>query len=95
MTDPTLTGSGSSGTPDLTSYEWDDEADYTETKTFFRTSEFWVFILLAVAVVLAAYVSGEDSISREDGWRFATALGVGYMVARGLAKAGSREPNGH
>ena len=95
MTDPTLTGSGSSRTPDLTAYEWDDEDDYTETKSFFRTSEFWAFILLLVAVVLAAYVSGEDSISREDGWRFATALGVGYMVARGLAKAGSREPNGH
>ena len=91
MTDPTLTGSGATGRTDLTDYEWDDD-DYTETKSFFRTSEFWAFVLLVAAVLLAAYVSGEDSISREDGWRFATALGVGYMVARGLAKAGSREP---
>lgn len=93
MTDRTPTGSGSTGAANLAAYEFDDDDDYTETKTFFRTSEFWAFLLLVSAVLLAAYVSGEDSISREDGWRFATALGVGYMVARGLAKAGSREPD--
>jgi hypothetical protein len=92
LTDPTATGSGAASTTNLTAYEWDDADDFTETKEFFRTSEFWAFLLLVTAVLLAAYVSGEDSISREDGWRFATALGIGYMVARGLAKAGSREP---
>jgi hypothetical protein len=35
--------------------EWDDHrADYTETKAFFRTSEFWFAVLGVVAVLLAA-----------------------------------------
>ena len=70
----------------------DDEPEYTETKSFFRTSEFWFAMLGVAAILLAAYGDGGDSISREDGWRFATALGVGYVVSRGLAKAGSKEP---
>ena len=73
--------------------DWnDDEPDYTETKSFFRTSEFWFAMLGVAAILLAAYSDGGDSISREDGWRFATALGAGYVVSRGLAKAGSKEP---
>jgi hypothetical protein len=69
-----------------------EEAEYTETKDFFRTSEFWIALIGVVGVLLAAYSDGGDSISREDGWRYATALGVGYVVSRGLAKAGTREP---
>ena len=69
-----------------------EEADYTETKTFFRTSEFWIALIGAVGVLLAAYGTGTDSISREDGWRYATAFGVAYVLSRGLAKAGTREP---
>ena len=88
---------GDSGRPGVGAYQadWDDDddADYTETKSFFRTSEFWVALLIGIAVLLAAYSSTNDSISREDGWRFATAISIGYMVSRGLAKAGSREPN--
>jgi hypothetical protein len=71
--------------------EWVDD-DYTETKEFFRTSEFWAFVLVGLAVLLAAYTSGDDSISREDGWRFAVAVTAAYLLSRGLAKAGSREP---
>jgi len=87
---------GDSGGAGVGSYQtdWDDDDDddYTETKTFFRTSEFWVALLIGIAVLLAAYSSTNDSISREDGWRFATAISIGYMVSRGLAKAGTREP---
>lgn len=70
----------------------DDGPDYTETKAFFRTSEFWFIILGVVAVLLAAYSDGQDSITRQDGWRYATFLAVAYAVSRGLAKAGTREP---
>jgi hypothetical protein len=69
-----------------------EEAEYTETKEFFRTSEFWIAVIGVFGVLLAAYSDGGDSISREDGWRYATALGVGYVISRGLAKAGTREP---
>lgn len=77
-----------SGTTDY----FDDDADYTETKSWFRTSEFWFALIGVVLILLLAYGDGGDSISREDGLRFATALGVAYVVSRGLAKAGSQEP---
>jgi hypothetical protein len=51
----------------------DDDPGYTETKSFFRTSEFWFGVLGAVAVLLAAYNDGGDSMTRNDGWRYATA----------------------
>jgi len=98
MTNPSPAGSeavaGNPGyNPGAYNSDWDDDDDdYTETKSFFRTSEFWFGMLVAVAVILAAYSSGDDSISREDRWRFVTAIAVGFMVSRGLAKAGSREP---
>jgi hypothetical protein len=76
--------------------EWDDHrADYTETKAFFRTSEFWFAVLGVVAVLLAAYNDGGDSMTRDDGWRYAAFIAIGYMVARGLAKAGTKEPTDH
>ena len=74
---------------------YDDGADYTETKAFFRTSEFWFAVLGVVAVLLAAYNDGGDSMTRDDGWRYATAIAIGYMLARGLAKAGTKEPTNH
>ena len=76
--------------------DWhDDRVDYTETKAFFRTSEFWFAVLGVVAVLLAAYNDGGDSMTRDDGWRYATFIAIGYMVARGLAKAGTKEPTDH
>jgi hypothetical protein len=78
--------------------KWDDDdhrVDYTETKAFFRTSEFWFAVLGVVAVLLAAYNDGGDSMTRDDGWRYASFIAIGYMVARGLAKAGTKEPKDH
>jgi hypothetical protein len=73
-------------------YEFIDEADYTETKDFFRTSEFWTTVIGVVGILLAAYSDSGDSITRNDGWLYATILAVGYVVSRGIAKAGTREP---
>jgi len=75
-------------------FDMDDvDDDYTETKSFFRTSEFWIGVLVGAAVLLAAYASTDDSLSRDDGWRYVSAIAIGYMVSRGLAKAGTREPD--
>jgi hypothetical protein len=71
---------------------YDYEEPYTETKEFFRTSEFWASLLLVVGVLLAAYSSGEDTLSLNNGWRYASFITIGYVVSRGLAKAGSVEP---
>jgi hypothetical protein len=68
----------------------------TETKSFFKTSEFWVY-LAAVAAVLIAGNSiesdgGNDFFAADKVWLYVTILTVGYMISRGFAKAGARDP---
>jgi hypothetical protein len=63
--------------------------DYTtETKPFFLTSEFLVFVLLLMGLGIAAGTS--DNIDDRFFWIAATAASAFYMLSRGLAKAGSR-----
>jgi len=65
---------------------------FTETKLGFKTSEFYMMLIFAVAVIVAAYASSADALSREDGWRYASFVAVAYIISRGLAKLGVREP---
>jgi hypothetical protein len=68
----------------------------TETKRSTKTSEFLVFLAAVAAVVVTALVVGQDDntgidpFSAQDALRYITYLSIGYMVARGLAKSGSR-----
>jgi hypothetical protein len=73
-------------------FRYEDDVPFTETKAFFRTSEFWFAVLGVVAVLIAAYNDGGDSMTRDDGWRYASWILIGYVLARGLAKAGTKEP---
>jgi hypothetical protein len=63
----------------------------TETRRSMATSEFYVFLLTAIAVLFFTYESGMDSLSRQEGWQMITVLAAAYMVSRGLAKAGTVE----
>ena len=65
---------------------------FTEAKEGFKTSEFYVMAAFVVAVLLATYLD-EDSLGREDGWRFAAFAVVAYIISRGLAKLGVRHPS--
>ena len=59
-----------------------------ETKPFFMTSEF-----LTIAGTIAALAIGAlaaDNFDAPEMWRLITYTAIGYMIARGLAKAGSR-----
>jgi hypothetical protein len=63
--------------------------DYTsETKPFYLTSEFLVFILYLMGLGIAA--STDDDIDGRLFWILATVAVVGYMVSRGIAKSASR-----
>ena len=59
-----------------------------ETKAFLLTSEFWVAVVGAAAVLFAAY--SLDDLAETTGWRFATWIAIAYIVSRGIAKAGSQ-----
>ena len=64
---------------------------FTESKAGVKTTEFYVMVIFVAGVLLATYAD-QDTLARRDGWFFA-ALAVGaYILSRGLAKLGSREP---
>jgi hypothetical protein len=67
----------------------------TETKSAFKTTELIVFVVSVLAVLIAAAVTdnGDDGqgFGARSAWLYVTLLSIGYMISRGLAKAGSRE----
>jgi hypothetical protein len=67
----------------------------TETKAAFKTTEFFAFVAVLIGVLVAAAVIDETDaggFGARQAWLYATILTVGYMVSRGLAKSGSRDP---
>jgi hypothetical protein len=64
---------------------------WSETKPFFLTSEFATFAVSAVAVLIAMAVS--DILDARAGWLLVTILAAAYMLSRGIAKAGTGDPN--
>jgi hypothetical protein len=68
----------------------------TETKASFKTTEFFAYVAVLVAILIAGAVtkagSNHNDVFRAGQvWLYATILTIGYMISRGLAKAGSRE----
>ena len=69
----------------------------TETKSFFKTSEFWVYVAVVVGILIAG-----NSIEKADGgadyfnagqvWLYIAIVTLGYLISRGIAKSGSRQP---
>jgi hypothetical protein len=67
----------------------------TETKAAFKTTEFIAYVVVAIAVLVASSIAdqgGDGGFGPRYAWLYVTILTVGYMLSRGLAKAGSREP---
>lgn len=73
----------------------------TETKHAFKTTEFWAMVAVIVGILVASAMIGqgdgngsdtEDAFPAVRAWLYIAIVAVGYMVSRGLAKAGSREP---
>jgi hypothetical protein len=73
----------------------------TETKHALKTTEFWAMVAIVVGILVASAIVGQgdgngngnvDAFPAARAWLYIAIVGVGYMVSRGLAKAGSREP---
>jgi hypothetical protein len=67
----------------------------TETKASFKTTEFFVFLAVLAGILISAAVVDQANVGgfgAKQAWLYATILSVGYMVSRGLAKSGSRQP---
>jgi hypothetical protein len=61
----------------------------TEARPGIMTTEFWLCVLGAIGIVVAAYVS--DTFDNDLGWALAAGLIAAYALSRGFAKSGSRE----
>jgi hypothetical protein len=59
-----------------------------ETKMSLKTTEFWAMVGIIAAVLVASAVS--DTLDDVRAWTLVAAVGIGYMLSRGLAKSGSR-----
>jgi|ERR687892_1578298 hypothetical protein len=66
---------------------------FTETRAGFKTTEFVMMLAVVVAILIATYVADAD-LGANEGWRYISWVAVAYIVSRGLAKAGTREPYG-
>jgi hypothetical protein len=73
----------------------------TETKHATKTTEFWAMVAIVVGILIASKIVGQgdgngranvDAFPAVRAWLYIAIVGVGYMVSRGLAKAGSRDP---
>jgi hypothetical protein len=72
-----------------------------ETKHAFKTTEFWAMVAIVVGILIASWIVGQgdgngrpnvDAFPASRAWLLVAIVGVGYMISRGLAKAGSRDP---
>ncbi|MET8087986.1 hypothetical protein [Micromonospora sp. NPDC005237] len=66
----------------------------TETKQAFLTTEFWIYAAAVALVVIAAFwrgaaTNGLNINNPNQAWWYLTVLTGGYLVSRGLSKAGS------
>lgn len=73
---------------------------HDETKPAFKTTEFIAYVVMVLGVLIASLVvdgngNGDngatgDFFRADRAWLYVVMLTIGYMVSRGLAKAGSR-----
>jgi hypothetical protein len=69
----------------------------TETKQFFKTSEFVAYVAIVIGLLIAGNSiegteGGNDYFAADKVWLYITILTVGYMLSRGFAKSGVRDP---
>jgi len=69
----------------------------TETKSAFKTTELWLYIAAVAAVLIASDLVGTtashgDYFRADRAWLYIVILTVAYLISRGLAKCGSRDP---
>jgi hypothetical protein len=76
-------------------YRDDERRHARETKPSFKTTELIVYLLSVAGVLIATWVidvnEDGEGFGAYQGWFLVTLLTIGYLISRGLAKAGSRD----
>ena len=63
----------------------------TETKSSYKTTELIAYVVAVLGVLIASAMVDSSDFGAQEAWFYVTLLTIGYMVSRGLAKAGSRD----
>ena len=104
MGTPTSTGTGAraastdAGNGHNVSLGRTSERRSTETKAAPKTTEFVAYLAVLAGILISALIAdneGAGGFGAQEAWLYATILTFGYMVSRGLAKSGSRDPYTH
>jgi hypothetical protein len=82
---------GDGGPGFLDNYVGYGRRPYAETKPFFMTSEFLMAIVAIAAFAIA--LGTNDLVDGFRGWLLIAIVVSAYIVSRGIAKAGARDPN--
>lgn len=64
---------------------------WSETKPFFMTSEFLFAVLGIIGVLVAVWQA--ENFESPRAWLYVSVIAAAYIVSRGIAKAGTRDPN--
>jgi len=105
MTTPTSGRSGPTNRAGDIDYDYNYEgrvrAMGDETKPSWKSTELFVYLAAVAGVLIAAQVVGDrqddgvgDIFAADKAWWYITLLTIGYLISRGLAKAGSQSRNG-
>jgi hypothetical protein len=68
-----------------------------ETKPFFLTSEFLVYLFTVIGVAIAGAATGKDGgdeLGAGTVWVLITVIGLAYIISRGISKAGTKYRRG-
>ena len=65
---------------------------WSETKSALKTTEFYVWLVVSIAILIAAAVTdgGEDGqrFGADHAWLYVAIVTAAYIVSRGFAKSG-------
>jgi hypothetical protein len=68
----------------------------TETKHSSKTTELYAMVLAVAGILIACWYVGRDDANdpfrAEQAWLYVSIVVGAYLISRGLAKSGSREP---
>jgi hypothetical protein len=69
----------------------------TETKHSSKTTELYAMVAVIAGILIAAWYVGRnggvDEFRANDAWLYVAIVASAYMISRGLAKSGSRQPS--
>ena len=63
-----------------------DRRRWVETKWSFKTTELLTLVVAAAGLLITTLV--DEGLDANRAWGYGIALAIGYMLARGIAKAG-------